>query len=238
MGCKIKIKGILFDKDGTLFKYSETWDIWCGLVLERLSNGNKTILEDLAKAIDFDIQSQKIKPQSMVIACTTHEIAECLASLLPNWSLEAIEEFLNEQVYDLPLAEVTPLKSYFADLRRRGLKVGIMTNDSEHNAMAQLTSAKLNPFDELDFVAGYDSGYGAKPAPDPLLAFAKAVGLAPRDVAMVGDSLHDLMAGKRAGMKTIGVLTGPATEADLSPMADVVLPDISNILTFLFDEVD
>ena len=234
----MKIRGILFDKDGTLFRYSETWDTWCGTVLEKLSNGDRALLKSLAKAVDFDIQSQMIKPQSMVISCTTREVAECLAPLLTNWSLEAIEKLLNEQANDLPLAEVTPLKPYFSDLRSRGLKVGVMTNDSEDNAMAQLVSVNLNPHDDLDFVAGYDSGYGAKPAPDPLLAFARAVELAPSDVAMVGDSLHDLTAGQRAGMKTIGVLTGPATQADLSPVADTILPDISYILIFLHNRID
>ena len=234
----MKIRGILFDKDGTLFRYSETWDTWCGTVLEKLSNGDRALLKSLAEAVDFDIQSQMIKPQSMVISCTTREVAECLAPLLTNWSLEAIEKLLNEQANDLPLAEVTPLKPYFSDLRSRGLKVGVMTNDSEDNAMAQLVSVNLNPHDDLDFVAGYDSGYGAKPAPDPLLAFARAVELAPSDVAMVGDSLHDLTAGQRAGMKTIGVLTGPATQADLSPVADTILPDISYILIFLHNRID
>ena len=234
----MKIRGILFDKDGTLFRYSETWDTWCGTVLEKLSNGDRALLKSLAGAVDFDIQSQMIKPQSMVISCTTREVAECLAPLLTNWSLEAIEKLLNEQANDLPLAEVTPLKPYFSDLRSRGLKVGVMTNDSEDNAMAQLVSVNLNPHDDLDFVAGYDSGYGAKPAPDPLLAFARAVELAPSDVAMVGDSLHDLTAGQRAGMKTIGVLTGPATQADLSAVADTILPDISYILIFLHNRID
>ena len=235
---KIKIRGILFDKDGTLFRYSETWDTWCGIVLDKLSNGDGSLLRDLARAVDFDIQSQMIKPQSLVIACTTREVAECLAPLLNNWSLGAIEKLLNEQVNDLPLTEVTPLKPYFSDLRRRGLKVGVMTNDSEDNAKAQLISAKLKPLDDLDFVAGYDSGFGAKPAPDPLLAFAKAVELAPSDVAMVGDSVHDLTAGQRAGMKTIGVLTGPATEVDLSPVADIILPDISHISTCLHHRIN
>lgn len=234
----MKIRGILFDKDGTLFRYSETWDTWCGIVLEKLSNGDGALLNSLARAVDFDIQSQMIKPQSMVISCTTREVAECLAPMLTNWSLGAIEKFLNEQVNNLPLAEVTSLKPFFSELRSRGLKIGVMTNDSEDNAMAQLVSANLNPLDDLDFVAGYDSGYGAKPGPDPLLAFAKAVELAPSEVVMVGDSLHDLTAGLRAGMKTIGVLTGPATQADLSPVADIVLPDISHILTFLHNSVE
>ena len=68
---KMKIRGILFDKDGTLFRYSETWNTWCEIVLKKLSNGDGALLKNLARAVDFDVQSQMIKPQSMVIACTT-----------------------------------------------------------------------------------------------------------------------------------------------------------------------
>lgn len=227
------IRGLLFDKDGTLFRYSETWDTWCKVILEKLSNGDATLLQRLADSIEFDLKSQKIKSKSVVIAGTTHEVAEHLVSALPHWSIGALETFLNEQVNDLPLAEVTPLRAYLATLRLRGLKIGVMTNDSETNALAQLTRGGLNPKKDFDFVAGYDSGFGAKPAPEPLLAFAKAVDLPASEVAMVGDSLHDLMAGRHAGMKTIGVLTGPARKEDLSYLADVVLPDISHIPTYL-----
>ena len=38
--------------------------------------------------------------------------------------------------------------------------------------------------------------HGAKPGPGMLLAFATLCGLAPARVAMVGDSRHDLMAGR------------------------------------------
>ena len=40
------------------------------------------------------------------------------------------------------------------------------------------------------------------------------------------DSLHDLEAGRAAGMRTVAVLTGVAVAAQLAPHADVVLPDI------------
>ena len=43
-------------------------------------------------------------------------------------------------------------------------------------------------------------------------------------VAMVGDSAHDLGAARAAGAAlAVGVLTGPAGEAELGPLADVVL---------------
>jgi phosphoglycolate phosphatase len=50
---------------------------------------------------------------------------------------------------------------------------------------------------------------------------------------MVGDSLHDLVAGAAAGMQRIGVLTGMARYEDLAPHADVVLPDIGHIPAWL-----
>ena len=87
--------------------------------------------------------------------------------------------------------------------------------------------------DRFAFVAGYDSGHGAKPAPGQCLAFARATGLAPAQVAMVGDSRHDLAAGRAAGMRTVAVLTGPARDDDLRPFADVVLPDIGHLPDWL-----
>jgi phosphoglycolate phosphatase len=46
---------------------------------------------------------------------------------------------------------------------------------------------------------------------------------------MVGDSRHDLEAGRAAGMRTVAVLTGIAGAADLAPHADVVLADIGGL---------
>jgi phosphoglycolate phosphatase len=50
---------------------------------------------------------------------------------------------------------------------------------------------------------------------------------------MVGDSTHDLRAGRAAGMRTIGVLTGMARAQALAPLADVVLRDIGEIPAWL-----
>ncbi|MEL7013970.1 MAG: HAD family hydrolase, partial [Pseudomonadota bacterium] len=110
-------------------------------------------------------------------------------------------------------------------------KIGLMTNDTEFAARAHLNEAGLTHF--FDMIIGYDSGYGAKPSPDPLLAFAHETELRPERIAMVGDSTHDLIAGRAAGMQTIGVLTGGASAATLAPYADVVLPDIGHIPAWL-----
>jgi hypothetical protein len=69
----------------------------------------------------------------------------------------------------------------------------------------------------FDFVAGCDSGFGAKPDPGMCLAFAAHLGHAPDTILMVGDSLHDLTAGRAAGMRTVGVLTGIARRRTSHP---------------------
>ena len=227
------INGILFDKDGTLFSYTETWNTWCSVVIEKLSAGQTQLAKKLAAAIEFDLETKKILPQSLIISGTSSEVAVQLGKVIPEWEHEELEKFLNEQVIDMPLCAVVPLKEYFELLRRQGLKLGVMTNDSQENAYDQLVRANVNPSNDLDFVAGYDSGYGSKPDSAPLLAFARAAFLDPSQIVMVGDSLHDLIAGKRAGMKTIGVLTGIAKEIDLIDDADAILPDISHIPKFL-----
>jgi phosphoglycolate phosphatase len=50
---------------------------------------------------------------------------------------------------------------------------------------------------------------------------------------MVGDSTHDLIAGRAAGMGTVAVLTGMASTSDLAPFADLVLPDIGHLPAWL-----
>ena len=63
-----------------------------------------------------------------------------------------------------------------------------------------------------------------------ILAFAAKTALAPREIAMIGDSPADMQAGRRAGVGLkIAVLTGACGRAQLAPLADLVLDDISEI---------
>ena len=50
---------------------------------------------------------------------------------------------------------------------------------------------------------------------------------------MVGDSVNDMVAAKKAHFTAIGVLTGVASKQDLQPFSDVVLDDISHLLPWI-----
>ncbi|WP_371169082.1 HAD family hydrolase [Aliiroseovarius sp. 2305UL8-7] len=224
------IDALLFDKDGTLFLFEATWESWAHAVLLRLADGDQDRARVIGNDIGFDMDTRHFQRDSVVIAGTPSEIVEALQSHV-SMPADALETLLNDEAAKAPQVEATPLVPYLQELRRQGLKTGVATNDAERPARAHLSSAGVT--DLFDFISGYDSGYGSKPEPGPCLAFASAIGIAPARVAMVGDSLHDLQAGRAAGMQTIAVLTGLATRDDLAPYADVVLDDIAHIPAWL-----
>lgn len=218
------IDGVIFDKDGTLFDFRRTWAGWAARLLAEIGAGRPGAAERMAAAIGFDPDARDFAPDSPVIGGTVAEIAALLLPHLPGWAEARLLDRMNTLAAVADLVEAVPLRPCLAALRARGLRIGLCTNDAEAPAQAHLAAAGVT--DLFDFVAGYDSGHGAKPAPGPLLAFAAVTGLQPSRVAMVGDSLHDLHAGRAAGMIPVAVLTGVARHDDLAPHAEVVLPDI------------
>lgn len=226
-----RIGAVLFDKDGTLFDFGATWDGWGMRVIQELSGGEDERARDLAMTVRYDLSTARFLPDSPVIAGTNREVAACLLRALPGWTATQVEERLAAHAAAAPLVEAVALVPFLAVLSARDLDLGVMTNDDEAVARAHL--AEVGVVNMFDFIAGADSGFGAKPAPDPLLAFCSAVGVPPARTVMVGDSLHDLKAGRAAGMHCVGVLTGVAGQETLSPLADVVLPDVGHLPDWL-----
>ncbi len=222
-----KVDGLLFDKDGTLIDFHGTWDVWAAEIIDQLAGGDPVLKANIAGVIDFDLELGRLLPQSIAIAETNRDISQAVADVLPGRHVDEVEQFLITSGANAPVVPVLPLMPFLEGLARRGITLGMLTNDSEFGARAHLRTLGIEA--HFDFIAGFDSGFGAKPAPEPLLHYAMIHGLSPERVAMVGDSVHDLMAGRAAGMQTIGVLTGPAEEHHLAPYADVIFPDIGHI---------
>lgn len=236
---QLPIRGVLFDKDGTLFDFAATWRAAVEALLDGLAPGDMALRLRLGGAIGYDPVSGRFAPGSPCVAGSGRHVAEALAALLPGADLLALEAQTLAAEAGLGEATLTPAAADLAGLldllRGRGLRLGVATHDSESAARRHLRAAGV--LERFDFIAGYDSGHGLKPGPGMVLAFADATGLAPAEIAMVGDSLHDLGAARAAGAAlAIGVLTGPADEMELAALADVVLPSIEAMPAFLFPE--
>ena len=225
------IKGLLFDKDGTLFDFHKTWGVWCAQAINAMAADDAEVADRLAGVLMFDRISGSFLKESPVIAGTLGELVDMVHTVFPDREKVSLHEELRASATDIDMVPAVPLMPLLTVFKSRELRIGVATNDAESAALTQLDRAGLGG--QFDFIAGYDSGYGGKPAPGQLLAFAQAVDLPPEQIVMVGDSTHDLDAGRAAGMRTIGVLTGSATADELEPHAHVVLRNIGDIPAWL-----
>ena len=223
----MNISGVIFDKDGTLFDFQSTWGIWTAQVLARIAGSDEALLQQLAEALGYDTQTRRVQPGSVIVAATPMDIAAVVKDCIPALSQTQICDWLNEEAKTAPQVLVTDLHRLTAELRRINLGLCVMTNDAQAPARAHLASVQAS--DLFDFVIGSDSGFGAKPQAAPLLALADKMEIPAAACVMVGDSTHDLRAGRAAGMRAVAVLTGLAEADELAPLADAVLPDVSHL---------
>ncbi len=228
------IKGLIFDKDGTLFDFTATWGGWTQRIISQQSKGDIAIADRLATALRFDRTTGCFEVGSAVIAGTVDDVVDAILTVLTSADRDSVIENLIAEANEVNPVEVIPLEPYFQQLRGLNLQLGVATNDAEYSARLHLEDCKIVRY--FDFIAGYDSGFSAKPEPGQLQEFCRRTNLDPDECVMVGDSLHDLHAGRAAGMMTVGVLTGPAKPEELAPIADVILPTINEIPDWLRTE--
>lgn len=231
------IRGILFDKDGTLLDYHKTWMPVNRAVAERVAKGDLALAQDLLISGGYDPHLDKVASGALLAAGNNSEITELWFGLAGNlWpDFETLLEVVDAEFAKLCVETSTPVTDlgvFLSGLKERGLKLGIATADSAAGIHACL--GPLGILDQFDFLSGYDSGYKPKPDPDQVHGFMQTTGLQNHEVMMVGDNLHDLHMGRAAGAgSVVGVLTGTSTRADLVSHADHVFADITEIVSIL-----
>jgi HAD superfamily hydrolase (TIGR01549 family) len=99
-----------------------------------------------------------------------------------------------------------------ADLRRSLVVHGIATSGRRPEIDASLDALGIPP--ETVVVERSDV-LRAKPEPDLFLACQKRLGVSIGDCYVVGDAVWDLLAARRAGMLSVGLLTGGYGEDEL-----------------------
>ncbi len=228
------IRGILFDKDGTLIDFHASWVAAYGAGARFMANlaGDAGWAERLLDDGGYDAAEGCFRPGSMLTIATSDEIADAWAQAT---GLDSGGHDLRHRLKKIFDAEASRgarplvnLGDLFAALRARGLRIGVATSDS--TASVTLTLADLELSALVDFVAGFDAGHGGKPGPGMVLGFCEHTGLSPAEVAVVGDTLHDMEMARAAGAGlAIGVLSGVGSREDLLAVADHVLESIASL---------
>lgn len=228
----MKIRGILFDKDGTLLDYLKTWVPTNRTIARFAAGGDARLAAELLRAGGHDPETDRVTSGTVLAAGSHDEIADVFASVLKERTPRDLAVHI-ERLFREGGAKHSVLIDGVSDvlraLKARGVRMGVATNDSIGGLEASLAPHGL--LGDFMFLAGCDSGYGGKPEPGMALAFCAAAGLEPGEVAVVGDAVHDLEMGRRAGLGLkIGVTTGTSPREDLAPHADVVLEELGELL--------
>ena len=232
---KRTIKGILFDKDGTLLDYHLSWAPINARAAEFAARGERALAAHLLTTGGLDAATGHVRPGSVLAAGTTTQIAQTWIDAGSPFELEELTRRV-DQIFREGVATAVPvldLAVFFRRLKTRGLVLGIASSDGE--LAIRMTAERFGFALDVDFIAGYDSGHGSKPEPGMLDAFAAHARLTPGEIAVVGDNLHDMEMAQRggAGVK-VAVLTGTGDHAELAAAADLCLVSIVDLEAALF----
>ena len=225
------IRGILFDKDGTLLDFCATW-----IPAYRTAAAE---IADLAGGIDaqalladagYDAATGGCDPHSVLAAGTNLELATAWATIC-NLDVELVLPVVERTLDESARRDAMPLvdlDTFFAGLTARGFVLGVATMDGEATARAMLD--RFGVLGHLSFLCGGDSGCGTKPGPGMVDAFLAATGLRAGDVMVIGDTPHDMEMARAAGAACrVGVLSGAGTREALEPVADRVIASIASL---------
>jgi len=233
------IKGILFDKDGTLVDFNATWLGVADFMAMDASDGDRWKADRLLAAAGFDFANRRFKPDSIFASGTNMDVVELwFPRLSDEDQMLAVARF-NEitSVQGSAMAVALPgIVDTLVVLHKRSYRLGVATNDSTSGA--EKTLATLGVAQLFDAAYGYDAVANPKPAPDTIQAFCDLTGLKPAEIAMVGDNRHDLEMARAGGCGlAVGVLSGTGTRESLAGIADVVLDSVADLPDFLSTRV-
>ena len=229
------IKGILFDKDGTLLDYHLSWAPINKRAAHFAARGNAALAAHLLIAGGLDQTTGRVRSGSVLAAGTTTQISKTWIEAGSTFELAELTGHV-DQIFREGVATAVPvldLAAFFHRLKARGLILGIASSDGE--LAIRMTAKHFDFASEVGFIAGYDSGHGSKPGPGMLDAFAAYAQLGPEKIAVVGDNLHDMEMARRGGAGlAVAVLTGTGSREELTPESDLCLASIAELEEALF----
>ena len=112
------------------------------------------------------------------------------------------------------------------DFHRRGVQMAIASSHTSKSLLGFVSSMGLSEY--FAMVVGGEDVERAKPAPDAVLKILSATGISPEKAMVVGDMPMDIMMGRAAGVRTVGVTYGNSSREQLAQAgADALIDDFA-----------
>jgi phosphoglycolate phosphatase len=225
------MRGLLFDKDGTLIDFEASWGPAYRELSLHFCNGDMAGASAMLTAGGMDPSTGKVRSGSVLAAGNARDIAEFWFPSLFGAELRRMVDRIDQAFYENAVrcsVALPGVSEALARLGKLGWSMGVATSDGTAGTRAALAALGLDR--HLAHVFGYDAVERPKPAPDIVYAFAAAIGAEPAEIAVIGDNRHDLEMARSAGAgAAIGVLSGTSRAEDLAPFADILLDSVCDL---------
>ena len=216
---------ILFDLDGTLIDTTDlifqSYQHAIRLILDRTASDEELYLgygQPLSRAFGAILDYQGL-------AYPPVEHAALVERLIATY-----REF-NVAKHDSLAREFPGVRATIGELVRRGYRLGVVTSKSRNIGRQSLALIGAGP--EFETVVFMEDSERHKPNPDPIFVALDRMRLRERanQAIFVGDSTHDLRAGRAAGVQTGAAMWGPFPPASLLALGpDHILASIESLL--------
>ncbi len=206
-------KAILFDIDGTLLDTQE-------FVFDAV----KYAFSESGYPYPTEREFKKV---------TGLPLVEFYSKLLPGDASEKLatlhREFQQENFHLVKPFSKT--KKTLKTLKNAGFALAAVSNRTRESLVKSLKFTGI--FDFFEVVICADDVVNAKPHQDHLFAALKLMQIKPEDACIIGDTENDILAGKNAKIKTIGVTYGWLGKDIAKYNPDYVVNDIEEIFKIL-----
>lgn len=215
-----QIKAFLFDLDGTLIESQDRWTAKLATGLSPVTRLIKGLDPDaLAHAIVMNVEV----PSNYVISAMEHLGLEGRFFGLADRIRRARGLATRE------LSDTIPGTHRLLETLHGRYKLAVVTTRARPEAYAFLAGGDLERY--FPVVITRQDVLRLKPHPEPVRSAAGMLGVAPEACVMVGDTVADVRAARRAGAVAVGVLSGFGRRQEMERAgADVILDYAAELL--------
>jgi HAD superfamily hydrolase (TIGR01509 family) len=214
---KLHVKGIILDLDGTLV------------------DSRQAYLEAARTAFSA-VGQQTVNIKTAIEIPKRFEQGIPLDDLLPEIDVNKFRRIYLKSFYQAVAVMAKPLPDTANSLKKLSekAKLALTTKRKVPNRVViqQLKEFGLERYFQT-VVTACDK-FSPKPSPDALIECSRKLGLKTSECAVVGDSIVDIEAGRRAGAKTVAVVSGIFSRDELKKeKPDLILTSVRELPDFL-----
>ncbi|MCU6708656.1 HAD family hydrolase [Paenibacillus sp. J5C_2022] len=256
-GHRTAIKGILFDKDGTLLDFISLWGSWTELLMNgvyarlRQEVPAHRLPESLAAlfGVECDIDGKVVSynTEGLLSTGSSGAIRQAIiryaqqAGMDSSTAVAIADESLEEAYIWMEQLRPVRIKPHLIHVLKhfssRGLKLAVVTADETADAVKHLEWLGIGEYFET--IIGNDSVPNGKPNPDMIHLACRRIGVSPSEVVMIGDTDSDMRMGKAAGVAwTVAIVPeelpeNQGTESRPFGSADAIISSYDQLLASL-----